>query len=388
MEWEMNKTAIFGAGFYGRKALMELGSDRVECFIDNSPAKQGTEYCGKMVRSLDEALHSSNNITILVASIYSQSIVKQLMDNGIEDYSVYEDHLHGYYETDDLIVNPYETTKEAQSEKEWSDSERMKYARKSVYDAVEIFHADQPLFDHVEVETINRCNGNCSFCPVNRNDDPRKKAVMSEELFKNIVEQLSEIGYCGRFTTFSNNEPMLDDRIVDFNRYARKKLPNARMHLFTNGTLLTMDRFIALSDVLDELIIDNYQQDLQLIKPCAAIADYCTQHPELKKKVTIVLRKPQEILTSRGGTAPNRKELTEYGEDRCILPFKQMIIRPDGKVSLCCNDAVGKYTLGDAQSEKLLDIWYNVKFTTVRESLYRGRKEWGNCRFCDNFSMG
>lgn len=118
------------------------------------------------------------------------------------------------------------------------------------------------------------------------------------------------------------------------------------------------------------------------------ISSYCEEHPELKKKVTIVLRKPQEILTSRGGTAPNRKVLLDYGEDRCILPFKQMIVRPDGKVSLCCNDAVGKYTLGDLNKESLLDVWYGPKFTMVRKSLYEGRKEWGNCRLCDSFTMG
>ena len=43
----MKKVAIFGAGLYGRKAFLSLGEDAVECFIDNSPAKQGTTYCGK-----------------------------------------------------------------------------------------------------------------------------------------------------------------------------------------------------------------------------------------------------------------------------------------------------------------------------------------------------
>ncbi len=147
--------------------------------------------------------------------------------------------------------------------------------------------------------------------------------------------------------------------------------------MFTNGTLFTLDKFIALADVLDELIIDNYHQELKLIKPCLEIQEYCKTHPELTKKVTIVLRKPKEILTSRGGTAPNRKQLIDYGKDRCVLPFKQMIIRPDGKVSLCCNDAVGRYTLGDLNQEKMLDVWYGPRFQEVRKSLYEGRERWG-----------
>ena len=223
---------------------------------------------------------------------------------------------------------------------------------------------------------------------MNHNVDPREKAIMPEDMFYSIVQQLEEIQYTGRFTTFSNNEPLLDERIIRFNKYARMHLPKARMHLFTNGTLLTLEKFITLTEVLDELVIDNYQQDLKLIKPCLEIQKYCESHPELLSKVTIVLRKPNEILTTRGGDAPNRKELIEYPNDRCILPFKQMIIRPTGEVSLCCNDATGKYTLGDITKESLLDIWHGPKFQMVRKCLYNGRENWGSCKYCDTFSMG
>ncbi len=388
MELEKKKIALFGAGQYGIRALGQLGRDAVECFIDNSPSKQGSFLEGKPVKSIQELMPQMDSYHIVIATNCSPSIEKQLQALGVTDYEVFEGKtVHGYYETDALIVNPYETTVEALSEEEWSQGEKLQYMRKAVYDAVENLYGSQSLFDHIEVETINRCNGNCSFCPVNSKDDPREKTIMKVELFEKIVNQLAKIGYKGRFTTFSNNEPLLDERIIDFNRYARKKLPDARMHLFTNGTLLTIEKFTALMEVLDELIIDNYHQDLKLIKPCREIEEYCRIHPQLKKKVTIVLRKPKEILTSRGGEAPNRRHVPDYGKDRCALPFRQMVVRPDGKVSLCCNDALGKYTLGDVDKETLLDIWYGPKFQKVRECLYKGRQEWGNCRHCDTFSL-
>lgn len=385
------KIAIFGAGAYGRRALEHYGGESVECFIDNSLSKQGGTFCGKAVMGLNDALPHMDKYRVIIATSYCASIEKQLKECGINSYEIFEDEkLHGYYETDELIVNPYEGGYGygAETEEEWLSQEKLAYSRKAVNDEAEELYKSQPMFSHIEIETINRCNGACSFCPVNKNEDPREKAVMSEELFEGIVEQLAEINYRGRFTTFSNNEPLLDGRIIDFNRHARNRLPNARMHLFTNGTLLTMEKFIALTEVLDELIIDNYQQELRLIKPCREIAEYCGEHPELRKKVTIVLRKPNEILTSRGGAAPNRARLAGYGDDRCVLPFKQMVVRPDGKVSLCCNDALGKYTLGDAGREKLADIWNGARFAMVRKCLYEGRKEWGDCRFCDAFSMG
>ncbi len=383
----MKKILIFGAGFYGRLAFEQMDERDIVAFIDNDKSKQGKSFCGKLVISPEKALRY-NDGHIVIASLYAESMAAQLDELGISNYSFYFNKVHGFYEGKELIVNPYITVGEAESESEWSNSKKMEYSRKEVYVAVERLYNNQPLFDHIEVETINRCNGTCSFCPVNRKNDPREKAIMDEGLFRSIVDQLREIQYTGRFTTFSNNEPLLDDRIIEFNRYARKHLPKARIHLYTNGTLFTLDKFIKLTDVLDELIIDNYQQELKLIKPCVEIIDYCETHPELKNKVTIVLRKPNEILTSRGGDAPNRSELVEYGKDRCVLPFKQLIIRPTGQISLCCNDALGKYTLGDASKDKLLDIWYGSRFQMVRKCLYEGRENWGNCKYCDTFSMG
>lgn len=385
---EGKKYIIFGAGLYGKKAFEEYGADRVAGFIDNSPQKQGKFLYGKRIMRVEDILPQKENYHIVLASLYVTSMEKQLKELGIEDYIVYAERFHRFLDTDELIFNQYEMTAEARTESEWNNSERIKYMRQAVYDEVEELYKKQPLFDNIEVETINRCNGNCSFCPVNQNTDTREKKVMPKELFENIVCQLEEINYSGRFSTYSNNEPLLDERIVEFNQFARKHLPNARMHMFTNGTLLTLDKFIALMNVLDELIIDNYHQQLKLIKPCEQIKEYCESHPELKKKVTISLRKPQEILTSRGGTSPNRKELVEYGKDRCVLPFKQLIIRPDGKISLCCNDALGRFTLGDAGKEKLLDIWYGPRFKMVRKCLYEGRENWGNCKNCDTFMIG
>ena len=384
----VKKTVIFGAGNYGKKAIHDFGAENIAFFLDNNKERYGTLFCGKEIKSLTDVIKDKEQYRIVIASSYYASIGRQLEDSGITDYEVYQENiLHGFYETEEVIFNPYNMSAEAKTEEEWSSSAKLKYMRQGVYDEVERLYNKKLLFNHIEVETINRCNGSCSFCPVNKIDDPREKKIMTRELFENIVGQLADLHYSGRFTTFSNNEPFLDERIIEFNQYAREKLPQARMHLFTNGTLMTLDKFIALTEVLDELVIDNYQQDLKLIRPCEEIREYCEIHPELKKKVTIVLRKPHEILTTRGGTAPNRQEMSEYGKDRCVFPFKQIIIRPDGLVSLCCNDAVGKYTLGDLNRETLLDVWYGPKFETVRKCLYEGREKWGNCKYCDTFSV-
>ncbi len=381
----MKRVAIFGAGAYGVVALDKIGAENVDYFLDNNMEKQHTLFKNIEVITLEEFMPQKDKYHVVIASrLYASEMEAQIKAMGITDYSNVIKYLR-YSETDELVHNPYESKPAVGTEEEFNSSKTLEAAREVVYKDTEELYGKNLLFSLVEVETINRCNGSCSFCPVNHKDDPREKKIMSEEMFKDIVRQLEEIGYTGRFTTFSNNEPLLDERIIEFNRYAREHLPYARLHLFTNGTLLTLDKFIALMDSLDELIIDNYHPELKLIKPCAEIVKYCETHPELKKRVTIDLRKPQEILTTRGGQAPNRHLIGSYAEDRCMLPFRQIVIRPDGKVSLCCNDAIGKYTLGDLTKDSLLDVWYGPKFQMVRNCLYKGRKNWGDCQFCDSF---
>lgn len=138
---------------------------------------------------------------------------------------------------------------------------------------------------------------------------------------------------------------------------------------------------------LDELIIDNYNQELQLIPNCKKIKEYCLKNPELIKRVTIVLRKPIEILTTRGGEAPNRQEKESYEDTTCINPFTQMIIRPDGKVSLCCNDPLGRNTMGDLNINSLQEVWYGQEFQNVRKALINGRQHIEQCKYCDVFNI-
>lgn len=242
-----------------------------------------------------------------------------------------------------------------------------------------------PLFNNIEIETVNRCNGTCSFCPVNKNQDPREYKKMPEELFEKIIKELKEINYNGAIALHSNNEPLLDKEICNYANYARKELPNSYIYLYTNGTLLTIDKFCELITNLDLLVIDNYNDNIQFIEPVKEIFNYCIQHPELKKKVRIDMRLQNQILTSRGGQSDNRDEILTL-KSSCLLPFNKIVVQPDGRIPLCCCDPFGKVILGDLNTEKLVDIWNGKKAKALRESLYKeqySRKNLKLCSKCD-----
>lgn len=241
------------------------------------------------------------------------------------------------------------------------------------------------LFTQVEIETINRCNGTCPFCPVNAHADTRVRAEMTEELFHSIVDQLAQMDYKGSVCLFSNNEPFLDKRIQEFSEYMREKLPHAFIHLYTNGTLLTVEKVKAIMPYLDRLIIDNYNDDLELLPSVKPIHELCQQDKELDQKIHIHLRKLNEVLYTRGGQSPNNQKKKTF-KMPCQIASQQLIIRPTGLVSLCSNDALGVYTMGDCNTTPILDIWYGEKFMEIRRKLAKGREGLELCEFCDTFS--
>lgn len=378
------KIVLFGAGMHGKLALEKFGKDQVAYFIDNNPELWGKQIREIDIISFDQFLSVKDEYNVVISTKYANKISEQLINNDITTFEIYTECDQRYYPTDELIVNPYK------DDGVFLDASKAGIANKikEMNEAVDQKYRSGDLFDRVEIETINRCNGGCSFCPVSKQNDKRIFHEMSWELFTSIIDQLAEINYSGKLALFSNNEPFLDATIIDKHKYAREKLPNARMTLFTNGTLLTLDKFIEIMPYLDEMVVDNYHQQLELIKPCREIVAYCEEHKEYAKKFTVVLRKQQEFLTNRGGDAPNRDDIVSYPEAKCVLPFRQMIIRPDGKVSLCCNDPLGKNTLADLTKETILEAWNNQRFQVVRESLYAGRANWKHCEFCDVFNLG
>ena len=243
-----------------------------------------------------------------------------------------------------------------------------------------------PIFSTIEIETINRCNGECDFCPVNRYDDTREFKLMSENLFYDIIHQLRDIQYDGRMQLFSNNEPLMDKRIFEFAKYAKEQLPNNHFSFFTNGTLLNLEKFKKLIPYCDTFCVDVYYDNPKnkFPKNITPIIEYCLENEELQNKVIFQFINKHAIRNNRGGNSKNRKNVYHL-KTSCLLPFKQMIIRPDGKLSLCCNDPKGCFTLGDLTKESVIEAWRNEKYTHIRNLLQKAREEVKMCKYCDNF---
>lgn len=265
-------------------------------------------------------------------------------------------------------------------------------AKKFVVNALCRLLTPPPLFSAVEIETINRCNGLCGFCPVNRRLDARPLARMSDRLLQKILRELSALSFSGFLGIQSNNEPFLDKKIIDRVGAARRYCPNAHLYMYTNGTLLNVERLGKLLDTgIDSVVIDNYSNTLTLHENIRIIDSHFKAMRDRRyiERVTIVVQPENAVRTNRGGSAPNKQgpEYDEYKEllgVGCLLPFKQIVIRPDGKISLCCQDALGAVTLGNVNKHSLLEIWSGEQYSQLRQELARnGRRNLALCKKCD-----
>jgi len=126
----------------------------------------------------------------------------------------------------------------------------------------------------IELETLNRCNMTCTFCPVNVNDDTREYNKMSDSLIEKIASELEEMNFSGKIFLCANNEPLLDERIVDVCRLIRNKAKRAKIIISTNGILINKEIYLGLFEAgLNEMVIDNYNDKLTLIKPVVRLLD-------------------------------------------------------------------------------------------------------------------
>ena len=238
------------------------------------------------------------------------------------------------------------------------------------------------LFNHVQIETISKCNGKCSFCPVNIYTDPRKTEWMEKETFFKIINELKEINYNGVISFFGNNEPFLDNRLIGWIEDSRELLPNAVFSLYTNGTPLTLNKYLRISSILDELVINNYNDLGELNPNTSEIVKHTKNSNNSYNNVTIRLRLENQVMDTRSGNSPNKLKNIKI-KSTCSYPFHQINILPNGNISLCCNDAYGEQVMGNMKKNKLTEIWQNENYKEIRKKIYDTRQNVKICQSCD-----
>ena len=87
------------------------------------------------------------------------------------------------------------------------------------------------------LEIVDFCNATCKLCDYSRlNNLKKKKSFISLKAIQKIAEQ---IGHRDIDIYFQSGEPLLHPSFVMITNLIKRKCPNARLHLTTNGSLLS-----------------------------------------------------------------------------------------------------------------------------------------------------
>jgi radical SAM protein with 4Fe4S-binding SPASM domain len=233
----------------------------------------------------------------------------------------------------------------------------------------------------VEIEINSDCNRACAYCP-NSKTERKNKGRMSEELFRRILTQLQEINYKGRISYHFYGEPLLNPDLDEFLKLTREYLPESRMLIYSNGTLMTEKRFHELVELgVDRFTITRHHG----IKDYPFAKIYEGLSPEMKLKV-----KYQEhtelILSNRGGLLK-----VGYKEEKpplnlpCLIPSTLMVITVNGNVVPCFEDYHEENVMGNVAESTIAQIWHTEKYRQFREDLrVKLRHKHKACDSCNN----
>ena len=236
------------------------------------------------------------------------------------------------------------------------------------------------LFRIVQIETQNSCTRSCWFCKFGQ---PRKDPVdlrLSTPVFERIVSELGKLDFTGRISVYGINEPLLDDRIVDFISGLRRACRRAFLSLDTNGDLLDGTMLDRLSHAGANAVIAN-AYDRTAMRRLAGLAD----HGPL---ILQDFRDAAPRVENRGGNVRLPRPIFDSAQwiDRaCLRPSTTLQIRANGDVVLCCGDMYGDVVFGNVAEQSLVNIWNSRDMRLTRRRLRKGeRRDLPLCESCSH----
>jgi MoaA/NifB/PqqE/SkfB family radical SAM enzyme len=236
--------------------------------------------------------------------------------------------------------------------------------------------------DAVEIETTTICNRKCVYCPNSKISRPQTS--MDKATFKKIIDSLAEIGFSGRISPHFYGEPLMDERLPELIKYTRGKLPKAHIKLFSNGDLLTVEKYKELCDTgINVFRVSQHSlMPSNIIKETLKYAEenkgakieylnYYSEYFEYKNK--------NNILMNRGGLI----NIQARHKSTCFF-VNQLTFDYAGNAVLCCNDYLSSVRFGNIKTSSVKDIWYDINYVKARRNIINGKWVFEICKKCSN----
>jgi radical SAM protein with 4Fe4S-binding SPASM domain len=221
----------------------------------------------------------------------------------------------------------------------------------------------EDMFFRMEIETTSTCNRKCHYCPNSIHN--RGNHLMPLELYEKIMKELKDLKWSGMIHPHFYGEPLLDDRLPFIVKKTREYLPKSKIIIYTNGDLLTKEKYDAISPFVDGFYVTNHGN----------------LNPNIPKERKIVVRSITNFV-NRGGliVVPEDKKCPKVS--KCMMATQNVTITWNGDVVLCSEDFFSKHCFGNLEKERLIDVWNKPEFIKIRKELRNGVFNSDMCKKC------
>jgi radical SAM protein with 4Fe4S-binding SPASM domain len=285
----------------------------------------------------------------------------------------------------------------------------------------------------VNIEFYSRCNLKCKFCSL---DHHKPIQMITEDILENFFSDYikdKRFHNINRINLYNGGEILLHPQIITMlaivSKYKviakEKEINFPEIHLLTNMMLMTelMSKKIIDLDVVDLLGISfdgGNPEDLEAIR---INSKWDVIFKNIKDFDRIRKEKGSNVKMSAISILPDDKplnlkwmhpqfqeaykildwyelrrfhnwagEISEVGTKKkkhkigCTLLMEQMVILPNGDVTICCNDLNSKSVIGNIMETSFIDVYKSKKRVTFLKLHLQGKKDKiPLCRDCETF---
>lgn len=272
----------------------------------------------------------------------------------------------------------------------------------------------------VQIELTEGCNLYCEFCGLRgiRKNPGENLRFMRKRVASTVAQKLSNAGWTSRIEFAMHGEPTLNPECEEIVTIFRNALPKSNLMMTTNGGGLlshTKDKIYRLFAAgLNTLAIDEYEyvkigekirKALELPKSrrraLMQVHDgiHYYNYPEAldlgnpHRRISNVRRvcMVRDISVAKDGTHATLNNHCGAGAPldysaqgaKCAKPFRELSVRWNGNVAICCNDWRGIYKCGNLVVHPLDAIWNGERMNAARRYLYHGKRVFKPCLGCN-----
>ncbi len=270
----------------------------------------------------------------------------------------------------------------------------------------------------LQVETTSYCNADCVICPYPETAKEIPMGIMDEALYRKIVDECA-LHDVKVFEPFLNNEPLLDRKFPQRLDYTHGKLPNAKIQVNSNLTVMSDEAAAALVRNVDVLLLSAHgitAEDYEAVMPKVKFARFLENVDRLlavpgreRMRITVncvnTAGRPDEEIrrfwaargldvsispyVDRAGNVTEAEALKagKQGVPEGTLldpkakpklngcwstdiPLMKMNIAFNGDAVLCCMDWRREEVLGNVREHSIADVWQSADYWRVRDALY------------------